>query len=102
LPSAVSVFFGTFLNAASVGANTVYGPFAESVSARPACLTSETSVVKLPAATAVSTMLGLAAAAVAGRALAGAAASASAATPATSPAVARRAVVMVLMVLLWW
>src|SRR3954468_14287436 len=100
LPSALSVFFGTFANAASVGANTVYGPLPESVPASPACLTSETSVSNLPAATAVSTMLASAAARVAGRALAGAVASAPAARPASRTAAPRDGGILKLMMFL--
>ena len=50
LASDFRVDFGTFLNAASVGAKTVYGPELESVSARPALTTSFVSVLKFPAA----------------------------------------------------
>ena len=58
------MLFGTFLNAASVGAKTVYGPPFASVSARPALVSRLASVLKLPAATAVSTMFFFAAEAV--------------------------------------
>ena len=50
------VDFGTLLNAASVGAKTVYGPDCESVAARPAFVTSYVRVLKFPAAWAVWTM----------------------------------------------
>jgi hypothetical protein len=45
LPSAASVAFGTFANAASVGAKTVNGPRPCSVPARPAFFSSEASVL---------------------------------------------------------
>src|SRR6185437_3819750 len=63
LPSAFNVDRGTLANAASVGAKTVYGPFAWSALASPAFFTSDVSVLNFPAATAVSTMffVGLAA-----------------------------------------
>ena len=54
--SASSVAFGTFANAASVGAKTVNGPPVFSVSTRPAAWRREASVVNWPAATAVETM----------------------------------------------
>ena len=47
---------GTAAKASSVGANTVNGPSPRSVSSSPAACTADTSVVKLPASTAVSTM----------------------------------------------
>ena len=47
---------GNFAKASSVGAKTVKGPSPLSVSTRPAAFTAATSVLKLPAATAVSTM----------------------------------------------
>ena len=47
---------GSASNAASVGANTVNGPSPLSVSTNPAALTAATSVLNLPAPTAVSTM----------------------------------------------
>src|SRR5947209_5896772 len=55
-PSSASAAFGTAAKAASVGANTVSGPGPDNAPTRPACLTSETSVLNLPAATAVWTM----------------------------------------------
>ena len=60
--SAASVFFGTFANAASVGAKTVNGPLPLRVVTRSARPSSDASVLKLPAATAVSTMFLVAAA----------------------------------------
>ena len=48
LPSAVSVAFGTFRNAASVGAKTVYFALPESVGASPAALTSLHEGLELP------------------------------------------------------
>src|SRR4051812_22558231 len=54
--SMFSVLVGTFLNAASVGANTVYGPDCWSVPASPARFSSFASVLNCPAATAVCTM----------------------------------------------
>src|SRR5436190_19231164 len=55
---------GSLANASSVGANTVNGPAPFSVSTSPAALRAAASVLKLPAATAVSMMsFGLAAAA---------------------------------------
>src|ERR1700733_977770 len=56
LSSASSGPGGSFLNASSVGAKIVNGPFPVSLSVRPAVLTPATSVVKLPAAIAVSRM----------------------------------------------
>ena len=53
---------GSLANAASVGANTVNGPLPLSVSTRPAAFTAATRVLKLPAATAVSTIVPCAAA----------------------------------------
>src|SRR5829696_8436472 len=47
---------GNAANASSVGANTVNGPSPRSVCSSPAAFTAVTSVVKSPAATAVSTM----------------------------------------------
>src|SRR6266404_1625807 len=48
--------FGSFANAASVGANTVYGPAPLSVLTRSASRRAEASVLKFPAAAAVSMM----------------------------------------------
>src|SRR6185312_16187402 len=47
---------GSLAKAASLGANTVYGPLPFSVLTRPAAFTAVTSVLKDPAATAVSTI----------------------------------------------
>ena len=47
---------GSLAKASSEGANTVNGPAPFSVSPRSAAVTAATSVLKLPAATAVSTM----------------------------------------------
>jgi hypothetical protein len=47
---------GSAAKAASVGAKTVKGPLPLKVSTRPAALTAATNVLKLPAATAVSTI----------------------------------------------
>ena len=55
LPSFASVAFGTFANAASVGANTVHVPLC-SVFTRPDFCSSEASVLNWPAAIAVLTM----------------------------------------------
>src|SRR3954466_4312348 len=52
-----SVAFGTFAKAALVGAKTVSGPRADSALARPAFLTSETSVVNCGFAAAVWTIV---------------------------------------------
>jgi hypothetical protein len=57
LPSASSVSAGTFENALSVGANTVYGPLPDSVSARSALMTSDSSVSKRLEATTVSVIV---------------------------------------------
>jgi hypothetical protein len=54
--SVSSVPGGRAANASSVGAKTVKGPSPRSVSSRPAAWTAVTSVVKSPAAMAVSTM----------------------------------------------
>src|SRR3954452_3146286 len=54
--SASSVAWGTFANAASVGAKTVNGAGPDNVLARPAFFTSDTKVVNFPDATAVWTM----------------------------------------------
>ena len=56
LRSDSTVPLGSLANASSVGAKTVKGPFPLRVSTRPAALTAATSVLKLPAPTAVSTM----------------------------------------------
>src|SRR5581483_2048603 len=47
---------GSLLKASSVGANTVKGPLPFRVSARPAACSAAAKVLKVPAATAVSTM----------------------------------------------
>ena len=47
---------GSLANASSVGAKTVNGPVPFSVSTSPAAFSAAVSVLKLPAATAVSTM----------------------------------------------
>src|SRR5579862_2718419 len=47
---------GSLLKASSVGANTVKGPLPFKVSARPAACSAVVNVLKVPAATAVSTM----------------------------------------------
>src|SRR5512143_3279677 len=103
--SAFSVFFGTFANAASVGAKTVNGPLPESVPARPAALTSFTSVVNWPAETAVWTMfmLGFIAAGFeAGRgAPAVAAKAARTRAPSAVTAMARRRMLFMLLLLQW-
>jgi hypothetical protein len=62
--SASSVPAGSAANAASVGAKTVKGPSPRSVSSRPPAWTAVTSVVKSPAAMAVSTMSSVAVASV--------------------------------------
>ena len=54
--SAASVAFGTLANALSVGAKTVNGPPLARVSASPALVSSDVSVVNCPAAIAVWTM----------------------------------------------
>jgi hypothetical protein len=54
--SASSVALGSFANASSVGAKTVNGPGPASTASSPVAWSSFTSVVKSPAATAVSTM----------------------------------------------
>jgi len=72
----------------------------ESVSANPACLTSETSVVNWPAATAVSTIVDGAVAGAAGMACAGAAAMAPTLSAATRVRAPRRRVRLVRMVFL--
>ena len=51
-----TVPFGNLAKASSVGANTVNGPLPFKVSTKPAALTAATRVLKLPAATAVSTI----------------------------------------------
>lgn len=51
------IAYGSFANASSEGAKTVKGPELDNVSARPAAVTAATKVLKLPAATAVSTMV---------------------------------------------
>src|SRR5215213_1964324 len=61
--SAFSFRSGTFANAESVGANTVYGPGCFSTWTRWARFSSFVSVLKLPAPTAVCTMSGSCAAA---------------------------------------
>ena len=48
--------FGIFANASSVGAKTVYGPLPFKVFTKSAVLSATTNVLKLPAATAVSTI----------------------------------------------
>ena len=57
LASAARVAFGSFANAASVGAKTVNGPLPCSVPTSPAFLSSEASVLNDPAATAVWTIV---------------------------------------------
>jgi hypothetical protein len=56
LSSDSTVPAGSLAKAASVGANTVNGPGPLRVSTRPAALSAVARVLKLPAATAVSTM----------------------------------------------
>ena len=56
LPSTPGFFASKASNAASDGANTVNGPLPLSASTRPAWPSAAASFVKLPAATAVSTM----------------------------------------------
>ena len=51
--------FGNFPNASSVGARTVNGPLLFRVSTNPAAFTAATNVVKLPAFTATSTIVGI-------------------------------------------
>src|SRR5579863_1692084 len=48
---------GSLLKASSVGANTVKGPLPFRVSARPAAWSAAAKVLKVPAATAVSTIV---------------------------------------------
>src|SRR5829696_8793255 len=84
--------FVTFANAASVGANTVKRPGPDSVFARPACFTSETSVLNCPAAAAFCTTFSWAARGVLVAASAPAARTATAV--ASSAAVVSRSLVM--------